>query len=101
MRVARPAVLILLTLGVASMPARADETKVRIVVSPDAALVRARCSICHSLDYIPMNSRFMNRAGWEAEVRKMIKVMGAPVSEEEAARIIDYLTRNYGSEPAG
>ena len=45
-----------------------------------------------------MNSVFLNKAGWTAEVNKMIKVMGAPISEDQAARIVDYLTRYYGVE---
>ena len=34
--------------------------------------------------------------GWEAEVKKMVSVMGAPVSEVDAAKLVDYLTREYG-----
>jgi len=79
--------------------AHADESKLKLADGPDAALVRARCSICHSVDYIPLNARFMNRAGWDAEVRKMIKVMGAPATDDEAARILNYLIKNYGVEP--
>jgi uncharacterized membrane protein YecN with MAPEG domain len=89
--------VVLLTLGCAAL-ANADETRVRLKDAPQAALVRARCSICHSADYIPMNSPFLNKAGWEAEVRKMIKAMGAPIPEEEVAQIVDYLWRNYGVE---
>jgi hypothetical protein len=29
-------------------------------------------------------------------VNKMIKVMGAPISPEDAAKIVDYLTEQYG-----
>ncbi len=43
-----------------------------------------------------MNSRFMARAAWEAEVRKMMKVMGAPIPEGDVAAIVDYLTEHYG-----
>ena len=43
-----------------------------------------------------MNSRFVKRAGWEAEVKKMVSVMGAPVSDADAAKLVDYLTREYG-----
>lgn len=90
-----PGALLLAAIGTAS----ADEYRAKLADGPDAVLVRARCSICHSVDYIPMNARFMNRAGWEAEVRKMVKVMGAPVSDDEAARILDYLAKNYGVAP--
>jgi len=76
----------------------ADESSIQLKEAPDAATVRAYCSMCHSADYIPMNSKFLKRAGWEAEVRKMIKVMGAPIPDEQAAKIIDYLSANYGVE---
>jgi sulfite dehydrogenase (cytochrome) subunit B len=78
--------------------AQGDESGVRLARDPGSDLVRARCAICHSLDYIPMNSPFLTRTGWEAEVRKMIKVMGAPVDEPEVAPIVDYLAAHYGAE---
>jgi sulfite dehydrogenase (cytochrome) subunit B len=59
--------------------------------------VEANCAACHSLDYIQMNSPFPNAALWEAEVTKMIKVYGAPVGDADAAVIVDYLKKNYGS----
>ncbi len=60
------------------------------------ALVETNCVMCHSLDYIEMNSPFLDRKGWDASVNKMIKVMGAPVSPEEAQTIVDYLSSRYG-----
>jgi hypothetical protein len=54
------------------------------------------CNICHSLDYITMQPPFP-RAQWTATVNKMIKVMGAPVNDEDAKTIIDYLSANYGT----
>jgi cytochrome c5 len=78
--------------------ARADVTAQRLKDGSEAAAVRAYCSVCHSVDYIQMNSPFMKRAGWEAEVRKMVKVMGAPVPDDEIARIVNYLATNYGVE---
>jgi hypothetical protein len=58
--------------------------------------VEANCVMCHSLDYIPMNSPFLDRQGWEASVNKMIKVMGAPIAEGDAQKIADYLAGQYG-----
>jgi mono/diheme cytochrome c family protein len=78
--------------------ADADESRVRLTAAAGSELVQARCAICHSLDYIPMNSPFLTRTGWEAEVRKMIKAMGAPIAEAEVAPIVDYLTAHYGAE---
>ena len=76
----------------------ADEAKIQLNDGPEAMTVRANCSICHSLDYIQMNAPFMKRAAWEAEVRKMMKVMGAPIDEQNVAALVNYLTRNYGVE---
>ncbi len=58
--------------------------------------VETRCAICHSLDYIPMQPK-LNRAQWTATVSKMIKVFGAPVSAEDAEKIISYLAAGYGT----
>jgi mono/diheme cytochrome c family protein len=88
------------TLAASVLMARAsgDESRVRLAVGAGSELVQSRCAICHSLDYIPMNSPFLTRTAWEAEVRKMIKVMGAPVAEPEVAPIVDYLSAHYGAE---
>ena len=79
-----------------SASALADETKIRMKDGPEVTTLLANCSGCHSLDYVQMNSRFMKRASWEAEVKKMVSVMGAPVREADAAKLVDYLAREYG-----
>lgn len=76
--------------------ARADESTVKIKDGAGAQLVAANCVPCHSLDYVGMNSPFLDKKGWEATVNKMIKVMGAKISEDDSAKIVDYLTQNYG-----
>jgi len=76
----------------------ADESSIALREGPDAALTMGHCTACHSADYIVMNSAFLNKAGWTAEVNKMIKVMGAPIPEDQAARIVAYLTHYYGVE---
>ena len=89
---------IMLLTAACALASQADESALQLRDGPEVLTVRAYCSMCHSIDYIQMNSTFMKRAGWEAEVRKMVKVMGAPVPEEDVARIVDYLTRHYGAE---
>jgi hypothetical protein len=42
----------------------------------------------------------MNRAAWEKSVRKMIDAFGAPVDEQDASRIVDYLTEQYSAGAA-
>jgi mono/diheme cytochrome c family protein len=88
-----------LVLGLlASSAALADEGEIKLKDGPGKDLVQANCATCHSLDYIPMNSVFLDRKGWEGSVGKMIKVMGAPVAPEDAQKIVDYLVENYGKK---
>ena len=58
-----------------------------------------QCVACHSLDYIPMNSRFMDKAGWTASVNKMINVFGAAIAKEDVDAIATYLAQYYGRPP--
>jgi len=81
---------------IAAAPALAQESQLRLRDGPGRQLVEANCVMCHSLDYIPMNSPFLDRKGWEASVTKMIKVMGAPIAEADAQKIVDYLAGQYG-----
>ena len=85
----------LLAIGLA-VSTHADETALRLRDAPEAVNVRAYCSMCHSVDYIEMNAPFMKKAAWDAEVHKMIKVMGAPIPEDAVPPIVEYLTRYYG-----
>ena len=78
-------------------PAVADEKPVELKQAAGRDAVEANCAACHSLDYIQMNSPFPNAALWDAEVTKMIKAFGAPISDADAKVIADYLKQNYGS----
>ena len=80
-------------------PAFAQDRLQQIKLKPGSGLdaVERNCGTCHSLAYIPMNSPFLNAAGWSAEVTKMIKAMGAPIGDADAKAIADYLGKNYGS----
>ena len=79
--------------------AHADESSVQLAQGAGVERVQAYCAICHSLDYIVMNSPFQDRAGWDKTVTKMVKVMGAPLTPEDSAAIIDYLAAHYGKPP--
>jgi mono/diheme cytochrome c family protein len=59
-----------------------------------------QCVACHSLDYLQMNSRFLDKAGWTASVNKMINAFGAPIAKEDIDAIASYLADNYGKAPA-
>ncbi len=79
-----------------ALSAASGETGVQLKNAPGVEVVEANCQACHSLSYIPMNSPFLKPAQWEAEVKKMIKAMGAPIDDAEAKTIADYLIKNYG-----
>ncbi|MGH8765322.1 MAG: cytochrome c [Burkholderiales bacterium] len=89
------AVLALLAAG----GAFAQESKVKLIEGAGRDKVQA-CGACHSLDYIQMNSHFLDKAGWTGSVNKMINVFGAPIPKEDVDAIASYLARNYGKPPA-
>ena len=78
--------------------AHAGEDAIKLPDGPGKEVVQNNCFGCHSLDYPMMNSPFLDRKGWEAEVAKMIKAYGAPVNEADIPRIVTYLTQNYGKQ---
>lgn len=75
----------------------ADEQAIKLKQGPGVDKVEGNCAACHTLAYIPMNSVYLNHAGWTAEVTKMIKAYGAPIDDADAKAIIEYLSKNYGS----
>ena len=79
-----------------TLTASAAENDFHLKEAPGKETVEANCSMCHSLDYIQMNSPFLDRKGWEASVNKMIKAMGAPIADADVQKIVDYLASQYG-----
>jgi hypothetical protein len=92
----RPVAIVLM---LAAGAAAAQEEKVVLKDAPgrDKAM---QCLACHSLDYIQMNSRFLDKAGWTASVNKMINAFGAPIAKDDVDAIATYLAENYGKPPA-
>lgn len=64
---------------------------------PGSEIAATQCVICHSADYI-FTQPPMPRAFWKAGIQKMQKVYGAPIPDEQAGRLVDYLAKNYGDE---
>ncbi|MDE3175571.1 MAG: cytochrome c [Pseudomonadota bacterium] len=83
-------------LAFAIAPAFADEAKLQLKPGPGLDQLVNNCGACHSLDYVVMNSGFLNEKGWDGEVNKMIKVFGANIDEADAKAIKSYLSTNYG-----
>jgi sulfite dehydrogenase (cytochrome) subunit B len=59
--------------------------------------VRANCGVCHSTDYI-VRQPHLDAPHWEGEVKKMVSVFGAYISDSDIKVIVDYLAKNYGPE---
>ena len=83
---------------IAMTGAWAAEAPISLKDAPGRAMVENLCGGCHSLDYIRINAPFMNRQTWTAEVNKMINAFSAPIAQNDAAAIIDYLAANYGDK---
>ncbi len=67
-----------------------------------ADVARTYCAVCHSTDYI-VRQPGRTEPQWEAEVKKMITVFGAPISDGDAKTIANYLADAYapnGQSPA-
>jgi sulfite dehydrogenase (cytochrome) subunit B len=93
----RPVALLVCAVLCAATPgiAGAGEETIQLKDGAGRELTAARCAICHSLDYIQMNAVVMSRPDWEKSIRKMIDRFGAPVSEDEAQQIVEYLAQQY------
>ena len=87
---------IALVVALIASPALADEQVIKLKQGPGLDKVEANCAACHSLAYIPMNSPFLNAAGWDAAVNKMINALKAPIDAADAKVIKEYLAKNYG-----
>ncbi|HYX74151.1 MAG TPA: hypothetical protein VE819_05645 [Steroidobacteraceae bacterium] len=76
--------------------AAAEVTELREGTGKDLTI--GRCIICHSVEYIPSNAPAMNRAAWQKTIQKMKDRFGAPITDEEAKQILDYLDANYSGK---
>jgi sulfite dehydrogenase (cytochrome) subunit B len=90
---------IIIALALAATTVIAAEQRIVLKEGPGREKIEANCGSCHSLDYIITNSPFMTRPVWDAEVSKMIKAYGAPISEADGKDIAEYLAKNYGAQP--
>ena len=63
--------------------------------SKGQAVFENRCGSCHDLGVAAKKLR--SRAEWQTIVTRM-HGYGAPLSDEEAAQVLEYLAKNYSSE---
>ena len=58
--------------------------------------VQANCLTCHSFGYV-LNQGRQSRAFWNEKVVKMVVAFKAPITDEDAKTITDYLFEEYGN----
>ena len=87
-----------LTLCAAAAQAGQGKATVKLKDAPGSELTSAYCAVCHSLEYIPANAPAMDRAGWQKTVQKMRERFGAPITDQEAQVILDYLSAAYAGK---
>jgi sulfite dehydrogenase (cytochrome) subunit B len=79
-------------------PTLAQE-EVALKPSPGLDEVTTSCAVCHTLNYIKMNSVFLTPDAWKAEVTKMREALGAPIDDDTANTIVKYLSATYAAQP--
>ncbi len=83
----------------ASVPAPAPVAG-PVAAAPDAAaskmLFEQKCSVCHKVERA--TSRQETREAWTALVKKMQAKQPGSISDDEAGRIIDFLTAEHGKK---
>ena len=62
---------------------------------PNVDTYRRNCLVCHSARYVIMQPPFP-RVVWEKEVKKMVDVYGAVISESDQREIVEYLVAVRG-----
>jgi len=79
----------------ATLKIELPEPTLKLKPGPGAEVAMNNCQGCHSLDYITTQPPHRDRAFWDAAVKKMIDVYGAPISEADAKTIAAYLAATY------
>jgi len=74
-----------------------DDSAITFPAGPGEEAISGNCVACHSADHV-MNQPPMDREHWHEVVEKMIKAYHAPINEEDAASIVDYLVRVKGKK---
>ena len=74
-----------------------DDSAITFPAGPGEEAISGNCLACHSADHV-MNQPPLDREHWHEVVEKMIKAYHAPINEEDAASIVDYLVRVKGKK---
>jgi cytochrome c len=81
-------------LGIISFSGEAQD---RLISGPGATLTENKCKICHELQHIRRTP--LSRGEWADNLKNM-RERGTPMTDEELAVILDYLSVYYSRDPA-
>src|SRR5438477_241099 len=85
----------LVAVAAGAVVALGAESDVKLKPGTGLDAVQANCAACHSLDYIVINSPFLDAPAWQAEVTKMVNAFAAPIEKADQDKIAAYLAANY------
>jgi cytochrome c551/c552 len=74
----------------------AETVKLKSSSLPGYAIAQQKCAMCHSADYIAYQPPGMTVAQWTAEMTKMQRLYGAPISDGEVKVLGVYFAATYG-----
>jgi cytochrome c5 len=75
--------------------AEAQEKSPKLPPGDGRKIVETTCVSCHGLEIV--TSKSYSRERWQSVVEEMI-AQGAPLSKAEAARVVTYLSTNFGEK---
>jgi len=75
----------------------ADSVQWRASELTGYSLALQKCTTCHSAHYAEYQPPSAGAAYWKAQVLRMKNVFKAPLTDEEAQTVVEYLSQNYGS----
>jgi len=75
----------------------ADSVQWRASELPGYSLALQKCSTCHSAHYAEYQPPTAASGYWKAQVLRMKNVFKAPISDEEAQSVVEYLSQTYGA----
>lgn len=95
MAISRTACCVLLGC-LSAFAAAAQQPSPKLPAGDGKKIVETTCATCHGLDIVTAKSYSKQR--WQSVVEEMI-AQGASLSKSEAARVVEYLAKNFGEKP--
>ena len=80
-----------------SVRVKLPDNEVKFPSGAGSQIADNNCRACHTTEMVLFQPN-MTHAGWEAEVNKMNKALGANIPEDSTRRIITYLQAHYTPE---